>query len=219
MAQQNDADSAVRLRSALKLVWKVAVNPIALFDHVDYSATRKMETDEGRFQSVYYDAREKLNPDADYREDAFDALRSKFSEPDVLRSYYEVSKQTMLATVVKAAVKGTAVNLLKAGLPVFGKPLTLTAASAGDWFGKNCYRPEEEQYSYAQDCKTSKFPKLFKDDYGVEANRSNVYVLAWLYRRHLEGGPKLAAEWQRIGLDLAMSYEITQAIEVSAPLR
>ncbi|MDB5238372.1 MAG: hypothetical protein JWM46_642 [Candidatus Kaiserbacteria bacterium] len=197
-------DSISQLRDALQLVWKVAANPVAIFEHIDYSELRTMQTDEGRVQAIYRDAAQKLNPDTLGRTDPFTTLRSKYADHDVLHAAYDANKQTALGAVAKAAIKGTVVNLLIAGTPVLGKPLTLNAASAGEWFRLDCYEPEDKQYEPAR-CKTN-FAKTFKEDYGVEATRSNVYVLMWLHRRYLEGGPKLVAEWQRIGLDLSKEY-------------
>ncbi len=96
---------------------------------------------------------------------------------------------------------------MKAGLPLYKKPLTLNAVQAGNWFHMNCYESDPNDQIDVDFCKkNASFVSNFKSDYGVDPNRDNTWVLAYLYRRHLEGGQALVAEWQRIGLDLSGEF-------------
>jgi hypothetical protein len=193
--------------SVIKRVWRIAANPAELVNMLDFSLMRRRETLGGYFQALYEQVLP-LDPKVGDDTNSFEALRVKYSDPAVLRADYEANKNTFNAKIATIAVKGIFHDSLAAGFPLFGKPLPLTAASAGEWFSRSCYENDAEMQSDAASCKRlARFAADFKDYYGVDATRGNTYVLAWLYRRHLEGGSKLVSEWQRIGLDLSAEYE------------
>lgn len=197
-------ESIANNAEVLKLVWKVATNPAEIVNVFDFSEMRDFSTASARFDGLYQQGQRLLEPKNDKNSSSFEALRVRFSDPEVLHTFYASTKSSIVGKIASSAIKGMVSEGLAASLPVLKKPLAISAASAGDWFGRSCYEPGSEA-----ECKRlDQFAKSFKADYGVDPNHDSAKVLAWLYRRYLEGGPKLAAEWQAIGLDLVAQYDV-----------
>lgn len=209
--EEADAKKSI---SAVEFAMKIATNPAAIFDAVDIAIVRTGYTPgAARFQKVYTLFAETLYPNVSVyavREntDGFATLRAYYSDPAVLRAKYDSSKQTILGKVATAAIKGMVMDILKDAAPILEEPLPLAAANAGDWYYYTCYEPEDKRSEDdTANCKRLKtFPARFKEAYGVEPTGSTAYALSWLYRRHMEGGPQIVTEWQRIGQDLSKAY-------------
>ena len=213
-AAQDEEQTNKKTISTVELAMKVALNPVAIFDSVDIGIVRTGYTPgAARFQKVYAAVAEVLYPDVSVyavrqSTDGFATLRALYADPAVLRASFESKKQTIIGKIASAAIKGIVADVLKDATQILEKPLPLAAANAGDWYYYSCYESEDKRSEEDNtNCKRLKtFPSRFMETYGVEPTGSSAYALSWLYRRHMEGGPQLVTEWQRIGTDLVKEY-------------
>ena len=198
-----------KAHKALDLVWKIAFNPSEILNVVDLSVIRAGTTPiVPRVQRIYNDLHEQLSLGRDPDDDPFAALRSRYADAATLGKFYDSVKQSVLGKITKVAIVGMAGDTLQESAPLFEKPLAVIGAVAGDWYSYGCWKPLDELHETSQRAckKLTTFPNHFKEAYGVDVTPNTAYVLSWLYRRHMEGGPKIVAEWQRIGKDLSSSF-------------
>ncbi len=207
--------SSEKAASAIALAYTIAAKPLVILDLPDLTELRSGDTPiVPRIQRLYYSMRGKIHPGHLHEDtDPFKSMRSKYSDATTLRSFYDEAKQTIIAKIALASLRGMVGDALTEHAYLLDKPLPIAAALASQWYGSSCYEPEAEWSGDYQkrDCtKLKNFEVRFKETYGVEPTASAAYALGWLYRRHLEGGPQTVAVWQHIGKDLIGSYRLSQ---------
>ena len=201
-----------RFAPTLEMSWKLAMNPSEIFSLVDLVIVRNGDSQFApRFQRLYrklmdvmYPGLDRYNTDIDH----FGPIRARFSDPGELKKLYDTGKQTIVGQVASAALKGVVGDVLGQVSVLLDQPLPIAAATAGDWYSNDCYSPEADLSDETKKtcAKLKGFETGFKATYKVEPTANHAYVLSFLYRRYMEGGPKLVSEWQHIGMDFAKEY-------------
>lgn len=197
-------------RKGIDLAWRASADPTVLLSVINPTDLRGAQTPAAWFQRAYDQLMGVLGGTHE-GDDVFLSLRGKYSDPTALSELYDRSKATLETTIGQWAVRGVVGDLLKAGNPLFKKPLTFLAAEAGDWYWHACATSEAQTEEDATYCKKHEsFSRRFKEEYGVAPTPGSAWVLAFLYRRHQEGGAALVSQWQEIGLNLSDDLGVNQ---------
>jgi|GEM_PF-4533783 len=88
----SSASCITRLQKAIRVIWKVAQNPMYLSVVLDFNVMRTAETEVGHFTLLYASASQLLGHDKDANPDAFESLRGKYSDPAVLDAFYKTNE-------------------------------------------------------------------------------------------------------------------------------
>lgn len=192
------------LEEAVQWTWKVALNPISIFQIAPLEEMRSTERLGVRFSAVYTEVLTVLEPNADCSTDkCFSGLRAMFADPAKLATTYNANTHLVMEAIKSAAIIGSVYSDIIELKPLLDKPFDpgLGARSAG-WYEAGCWMAEEAQYD-AEVCKSDAgYGIEFKAHYGVDATANRAWALAFLFRRHREGGQMLVAQYQRIGKDI-----------------
>ncbi len=136
-----------------------------------------------------------------------DALMKHFIKVEAWQVFF-TDKTAWRRLVEQKSTVQFALRCLTNVKPLLEKPLDVKlAARAMQWNSEACTLAEPADAPRRGDarapCTVQTFPEEFKAYYGIPLTESHTYVLGWLRRRHLEGGPAVVALLQTTALMFA----------------
>ncbi|MBP9669625.1 MAG: hypothetical protein KBE09_05045 [Candidatus Pacebacteria bacterium] len=215
-------EAVVSARTANTVAWSVGAHPmrfleqIPAFDHTHSTCDDVPNV----LRAVHLQTRILLAGGEQHIEQAevgLKALMKHFIKADAWQVFFS-DKAAWRRLVEQKSTIQFALRCLTNVKPLLEKPFDAKLAErAMQWFSEQCGRSvrgaNDRKFEDYPECTMKTVSEEFKAHYGVELTESHAYVLGWLRRRHLEGGPAVVSLLQTTALmfakDLAAGEQVT----------